>query len=130
VVWGPEESDRPLYVGKANNLRRRWARQHLRNRSNTSALRRSLGVHLGLVATKLKKPERAYPEQVEERVTAFLGDCALDLRPTATPEDALRLEHDLIASLDPRLNVQRKRRAAPSSSTGSRDRPLARPLVR
>ena len=109
VVYGHRDDDRPLYVGKAatQSLRSRWQRQHLRGRSGGSALRRSLGVHLGLVGTKLRKPDRYYPDDVERAITVFLESCWIDFYPAEDADAAGATEHRLIAALDPELNVMR-----------------------
>ncbi len=109
-MWRPEDSGRPLYVGKAANLYKRWRRNHLANRSNTSALRRSVGVHLQLVSAKLKRGERSYPEHVEGAITDYLEGCSVELHPVGTRKEAARLEQTLIEGTDPLLNVQRRRR--------------------
>jgi GIY-YIG catalytic domain-containing protein len=77
AVWG--DGDRPLYVGMAatQTLAQRWRRQHLRPRAGGSALRRTLGVRLGLVAEKLRRPERYYPAEVEAAITDFLLGCRI-----------------------------------------------------
>ncbi len=107
----------PLYVGVAatQSLRERWARQHLRGRAGGSALRRSIGVRLGLVSKKLRRPDRYYPPDVEAAITAFLNDAWIELHPTTTADEARALEARLITELHPVLNVARPRVATPSS---------------
>jgi excinuclease UvrABC nuclease subunit len=109
VVFADASDHEPLYVGRAarQTLRQRWSRQHLRNRSGGSALRRSLGVHLGLVEQKIVKPERYYPSPVEEEITHRLRSYFVELHETATGEEAHELERRLIAELNPTLNVQK-----------------------
>jgi len=48
VVYRPDQ-ERPLYVGVAatQTIAERWRKQHLYPRAGGSALRRSLGLHLG-----------------------------------------------------------------------------------
>jgi hypothetical protein len=110
VVYEAKNAAGPLYVGVAagQTIRQRWTRQHLKARSGGSALRRTLGVHRGLVFEKLKRPERYYPAQVEEAITAFLQDCWVEVRPTTAAASAKALESTLIATVDPVLNVQRR----------------------
>jgi hypothetical protein len=109
VVWGHESGDRPLYVGKAGTqtLRRRWVGQHLRPRAGGSALRRTLGVHLGLVDEKLRRPDRYYPRGVEEAIGEFLLKCPIEFFPTTSAEEASTKETELIRRLGPVLNVTR-----------------------
>ncbi len=114
VVWQTDDSDRPLYVGKAADLHKRWRRNHLANRSNTSALRRSLAIHLQLVSAKLKRGQRAHPAPVEDAITDFLERCSVELHPVSTRQEAAQLEQTLIESMEPLLNIQRRRRT-PSS---------------
>jgi hypothetical protein len=108
VVYGAGD-ERPLYVGVAatQTIAQRWHGQHLRPRSGGSALRRSLGMHLGLVTEKLRRPERYYPPDVEEAITKFLLACEVEVFPTETGEEARLLESKLIRELNPRLNVMR-----------------------
>jgi hypothetical protein len=56
------EGDAPLYVGVAvtQSIRKRWESQHLKPRAGGSALRRTLGVHLALVETKLRTTQGRY----------------------------------------------------------------------
>lgn len=109
VVYGGASDERPLYVGVAarRGLDQRWNRDHLGGRSGSSALRRSLGVHLGLVEEKLRRPARYYPPEVEEQITVALKRGSIELYPCESEEEALLLEAELIARLDPVLNVQR-----------------------
>jgi hypothetical protein len=105
--------ERPLYVGKAatQTIAARWREQHLRPRAGGSALRRTLGVELGLVETKLKTSEgRYYPAPVEQAITDYLLDCTIEFHPTADADAARTLEAQLIAALEPRLNVRGVRR--------------------
>lgn len=100
---------RPLYVGVAatQSIRRRWVGQHLQPRSGGSALRRTLGVHLGLVETKLRTSEgRYYPADVEAAITRFLDTCKIQLHPTTDATAAKALEAQLIGTLEPMLNVR------------------------
>jgi hypothetical protein len=110
VLYETAEATRPLYVGVAarQTLRQRWMRQHLRPRAGGSALRRSLGVHLGFVPTKLRRPERYYPDDVEEAITSFLLNCWIELQPAVDAEAAERQESALIRQLAPALNVRRR----------------------
>jgi len=107
VYSGADE--RPLYVGVAatQTIAQRWNGQHLRPRSGGSALRRSVGPHLGLVTGKLRRPDRYYSPSVEEAITGFLQSCEVEFHPTASGEEARVLESRLIRELDPRLNVIR-----------------------
>lgn len=107
VVFAGAGEHEALYVGKAarQTLRQRWSRQHLRNRSGGSALRRSLGVHLSLVDKKIVQPERYYPPPVEEEITRRLRSYFVELHETATGEEAHELKRRLIAELNPTLNV-------------------------
>lgn len=108
VLW--TDGERPLYVGVAatQSLRSRWRGQHLRPRAGGSALRRTLGVHLGLVETKLRVSEgRYYPPDVEEGITAFLAECEIEFFVTNDAFGANALEARLIAELEPILNVRR-----------------------
>jgi hypothetical protein len=109
VVHESLEATRPLYVGVAatQTIRQRWHGQHLRNRSGGSALRRTLGVFLGLVDSKLKLPNRYYPPQVEEAITGFLKSCYVELFQTEDASQARALEVRLIGELTPVLNVRR-----------------------
>jgi excinuclease UvrABC nuclease subunit len=108
VVYPEADSDRPLYVGVAarRGLDERW-KDHLGRRSGSSALRRSLAVHLGLVDEKLRLPDRYYPPEVEEALTKALKRGFLELYPCESESEALVLEAELIAKLDPMLNVKR-----------------------
>jgi GIY-YIG catalytic domain-containing protein len=104
---------RALYVGVAatQTIADRWRKQHLYPRAGGSALRRSLGLHLGLVATKLKISEgRYYPAEVESDITRFLESCDVELFPTATGDEADDLEVELRERLRPALNIGRGRR--------------------
>lgn len=99
-----------LYVGVAatQSIADRWKKQHLYPRSGGSALRRTLGVHLGLVAQKLRRPDRYYPPEVELEITRFLSsECSVESIPAESPQEARRLEAELIRSLNPLLNVRR-----------------------
>jgi hypothetical protein len=109
AVYESLEATQPLYVGVAatQTLRQRWHGQHLRNRAGGSALRRTLGVFLGLVDCKLKLPNRYYPPQVEEAITRFLKSCYVELFPTEDASQARSLEVRLIDELAPVLNVRR-----------------------
>ena len=109
VVYESESAERPLYVGVAarRGLVERWNRDHLRNRAGSSALRRSLGVHLGLVGGKLRRPARYYPPEVENKITEALKRGYVELYPCDSATEALLLEAALIAKLDPILNVRR-----------------------
>lgn len=114
VIYEPDPPDeRPLYIGVAamQTLCERWCTQHLKNRAGGSALRRTLGVELGLVETKLThKVGRYYPPDVEQAITDFLETCEVELHQTATAEEADDLEVQLCDRLQPRLNVSRSRR--------------------
>jgi hypothetical protein len=107
VVYKDAEA---LYVGVAatQTLAARWRRQHLRPRAGGSALRRTLGVHLGLVDSKLRTSDgRYYPPAVEEAITLFLTNCEIEFHPTVDAASARALEHRLIGELRPTLNVRR-----------------------
>ena len=109
AVYEDAEAERPLYVGVAakRGLVERWQRDHLRDRSGSSALRRSLGVHLGLVEDKLRRPARYYPPEVEAAITTALRRGYVQLYPCGSEAEALLLEGRLISELDPILNVKR-----------------------
>ena len=111
VVFDPGSPDPPLYVGVAatQTIHERWRRQHLRSRAGGSALRRTLGVHLGLVERKLniRTDGRFYPPEVERAISAFLLDCEVAFVVADSPEDARRIERELIQTLHPSLNVTR-----------------------
>lgn len=111
VVYENAEDARPLYVGVAakQTLRKRWMSNHLRPRAGGSSLRRSLGVHLGLVNAKLRSPDRYYPKGVEEQIGSFLHGCWIELTPTSDGTQAKALEAARIRALDPVLNVARPR---------------------
>jgi hypothetical protein len=110
-------AERPLYIGVAatQTIKDRWHKQHLRARAGGSALRRSLGFHLGLVEAKLRLSDgRYYPPAVEQEITRFLQSCEVKFFPTATADEADDLEHELRQGLDPELNIatgRRRRRA-------------------
>jgi hypothetical protein len=113
VLYETIDDDQPLYVGVAGaqTIAERWRRQHLRHRSGGSALRRSLGVYLGLVEQKLRMSEgRYYPHEVEDAISAFLADCLIEFFPTSTTEAADDVEVELRQALRPRLNVSQARR--------------------
>lgn len=104
------DDPRPLYVGVAatQSIKKRWRNQHLKPRSGGSALRRTLGVHLGLVAAKLRTAEsRYYPPEVEEAITRFLESCQVEFHPAPDAAAARAREAELIAALQPTLNVRR-----------------------
>src|SRR5437763_114635 len=102
VVWEGGDNTRPLYIGVAatQTIEQRWRRQHLLNRAGGSALRRSLGLHLGLVDRKLtvKRDGRFYPPEVELAITDFLRGCHIEFHEADSPEYARELESNLIAS--------------------------------
>lgn len=110
IVYESEQASTPLYVGIGKSLRRRWLQDHLRDRSGSSAFRRTLGVQLGLVSEKLRRPDRYYPANVEAGVTEYLRTCWVQFIETPTREDASSLERELIARLKPRLNIQHRDR--------------------
>ena len=114
VVFEPDPpDDRPLYVGVAatQTLCERWCAQHLKNRAGGSALRRTLGVELGLVDTKLThRVGRYYPPAVEQAITEFLEGCEVELHQAASADEADDLEVELRELLKPRLNASRARR--------------------
>ena len=112
VVYERKNVTRSLYVGVAakQTLRKRWRQNHLRPRAGSSALRRSLGVHLGLVEKKLRLPSRYYPPEVEEAITCFLRAVFVEFFPMSSGQEAVDLERKLIEQLSPRLNVSRGRR--------------------
>ncbi len=104
VLW---DGDRVLYVGMSSaTIAGRVTKQHLRNRAGSSALRRTLGVHLGLVDRKLSvtRDGRYYPDHVEQQITDYLQRCSISTVPF---DDAARLERAAIEWLDPSLNAQR-----------------------
>jgi hypothetical protein len=111
VVCDPSSPEPPLYVGVAatQTIDERWRRQHLRSRAGGSALRRTLGVHLGLVERKLniRTDGRFYPPEVESAISAFLLDCEVAFVVADSPEDARTIESQLIQTLRPSLNVKR-----------------------
>ena len=112
VVYRPG-AERPLYVGVAatQTLADRWRKQHLYPRAGGSALRRSLGVHLGLVERKLRGADgRYYPPAVEQEITRFLESCEIQVFATDTADEADDLEHELRQRLNPELNIARGRR--------------------
>jgi hypothetical protein len=110
VVWDSAGGDRPLYVGVAatQTIEQRWRGQHLRSRAGGSAMRRTLGVYLGLVATKLnvRVDGRFYPPEVEAEITRFLESCQVECREATSAEHAKELEATLIRELRPLLNVR------------------------
>jgi hypothetical protein len=120
IVWAPHEIGRPIYVGSAatQTIEQRWRRQHLRNRAGGSALRRSLGPHLGLVAKKLSvsRDGRYYPPEVEREITAFLLTCEVEFIAADSAEEARGLELQLIEELRPLLNARRRPRIARTAS--------------
>jgi hypothetical protein len=123
VVWGGATDEYPLYVGVAatQTIEQRWRRQHLLPRAGGSALRRTLGVDLGLVERKLnlKRDGRYYPQPVEQAITEYLRGCEVEFVVAETPEDARRIEKDLISELRPRLNVRRTTSPKPTSSASA-----------
>lgn len=119
VVFEDEVADTPLYVGVAarQTLAKRWQANHLGGRAGSSSLRRTLGKELGLVDKKLSRPDRYYPSEVEEQITAHLRRLWIELHPTEDGASAEALEARLIRDLCPTLNVARPRvddGAAPS----------------
>ena len=108
VLWETADCTAALYVGKAatQTIARRW-RQHRANRAGSSALRRSLGVHLKLVEQKLRLPARYYEPSVEAEITRYLDGCYVEFFPTDSVESATATESNLIKGLNPRLNVHR-----------------------
>jgi hypothetical protein len=97
-------------VAATQSIRKRWQTQHLRPRAGGSALRRTLGVHLGLVDAKLRRDEgRYYAPGVEESISRFLGDCEVEFYVVEDANAARSLEARLIAELRPTLNVLRGR---------------------
>lgn len=115
VVFDPASPERPLYVGvaAAQTIDERWRRQHLRSRAGGSALRRTLGVHLGLVERKLniRTDGRFYPPEVESAISAFLMDCEVAFVVANSPESARTMEKELIQAMHPSLNARRPRYA-------------------
>jgi hypothetical protein len=109
VVYEDESAERPAYVGVASErgLDQRWNRDHLPARSGSSALRRSLGVHLGLTQEKLRRPARYYAPDVEAKITQALRRGYVEVYPCRSRAAALMLESQLIARLGPILNVRR-----------------------
>lgn len=111
LVFDSVSSEPPLYVGVAatQTIEERWRRQHLRSRAGGSALRRTLGVHLGLVERKLniRTDGRFYPPAVESAITAFLLDCHVAFVVADSPEDARAIEKELIETRRPHLNIKR-----------------------
>ena len=110
IVFDPAR-ERPLYVGVAatQTIDERWRRQHLRSRAGGSALRRTLGVHLGLVERKLniRTDGRFYPPEVESAITDFLLACEIAFVVADSADAAKAIEQDLIRTLQPTLNVKR-----------------------
>ena len=108
AVWA-DGDERPLYVGVAatQTIAKRWLRQHLYPRAGGSALRRTLGLSLGLVAEKLRRPARYYPPKVEDAITRYLQGCTVEFWPAVSAQAARTLEKSLIRQLLPRLNVRR-----------------------
>ncbi len=123
VVFENADDERPLYVGVAarQTLHKRWRKEHLSPRSGSSALRRSLGVHLGLVEEKLQRPDRYYEPEVEQEITRFLRSCRIEFATAETEEDARRMEVEAIAQLDPLLNVVRPPAALPKRNGRAKD---------
>ena len=111
IVWNASVDGVPLYIGVAatQTIAERWRRQHLYPRAGGSALRRTLGVHLGLVSQKLRRPQRYYPRDVEAAITSYLETCRIEFRPTRDAAQARALEDKLIQSLKPALNLRRSR---------------------
>lgn len=111
ILFDPTSPEPPLYVGVAatQTIDQRWRRQHLRSRAGGSALRRTLGVHLGLVERKLntRTDGRFYPAEVESAISAFLLDCEVAFVVADSPQEAKAIERDLIRTLRPSLNVKR-----------------------
>ncbi|NHV97614.1 MAG: GIY-YIG nuclease family protein [Thaumarchaeota archaeon] len=85
-----KNSERPIYVGVTNNLRRRIWDNHLSGNRETSALREKLIKELGS----------------EDDATTFLQNCQLRIKAFADMNMAVlkRLEHLAIAYLSPELN--------------------------
>jgi GIY-YIG catalytic domain len=114
IVWEASSDTRPLYVGVAatQTIEQRWRRQHLLNRAGGSALRRSLGTHLGLVDRKLSvsRDGRFYAPEVEQAITDHLRSCEIEFVPAASTEHARELEAQLIEELRPLLNKRRRPR--------------------
>jgi hypothetical protein len=113
VVW-EEGQATPLYVGVAatQTIKERWRKQTLQDRAGGSALRRTLGVHLGLVERKLSPTRdgtRYYAPEVEHEITSFLLGCEIEFHPCRSAEESHELEETLIVELAPRLNVRRPR---------------------
>jgi hypothetical protein len=113
VVWDEGQSA-PLYIGVAatQTIKQRWRKQTLQDRAGGSALRRTLGVHLGLVERKLSPTRdgtRYYAPEVEEQITRFLLGCEISFHPCCSPEESRELEETLVVELAPRLNVRRPR---------------------
>ncbi|MBC7782996.1 MAG: hypothetical protein H7144_04080 [Burkholderiales bacterium] len=107
VVYANACNIKPLYVGKAarQTLSKRWKSQHLQPRAGGSALRRTLGIHLGLVREKLKRPERYYSPEIEEAITIYLRSCFIELLECANAVEAAELELKSIRTLNPLLNI-------------------------
>lgn len=108
VVWEPGDAGRPLYVGGAvtHTIEERWRRNHLRLSAGVSALRRALGVHLGLVEQRLnpRTDGRFYAPEVERRISEFLHSCEVAFLVADSPEQARELERQTIRELRPLLN--------------------------
>jgi len=112
TVYRPGQ-ERPLYVGVAatQTIAERWLKQHLYPRAGGSAFRRSLGLHLGLVAAKLRRRDgRYYPPEVEQEITRFLESCEVEFFPATTADEADDLEVELREQLRPELNISSGRR--------------------
>jgi hypothetical protein len=105
-------------VGRAatQTIEQRWRRQHLLNRAGGSALRRSLGVHLGLVEKKLsiKRDGRFYPPEIEAAISEFLRTCEVEFVLADSPQEAIDLEDETIRALRPLLNTRRRPKIARS----------------
>ncbi|MHB1158290.1 MAG: GIY-YIG nuclease family protein [Phycisphaerales bacterium] len=108
LVYESSAASRPLYIGKAGNqgICSRWLKQHLKDRSGGSALRRSIGIHLNLVGQKLRRPDRQYPPSVEMEITRFLNSCYVEIVSRRDADQAETLEKKLILEQNPILNIQ------------------------
>lgn len=73
---------------------------------------------LSSVSRKLARADgRYYPPDVEQQITTYLNECQLELHPTANADEADDLELEIIAKLQPLLNVSRSRRRRPAAPT-------------
>lgn len=90
VVYGRDKADRPLYIGRSENLARRIWDNHLRGNVDVSVLR--------------KKISRTLGTHDEDKITEWLVNlCQIRFMPT-DESDVIVLEHFAISLLRPALN--------------------------